>query len=131
MAPIGCVQEPYELKGCPTEITDLDWPRSKELKQDQEMWDWASEINSAEWTLCHVQIAHKIPVVICDHLIKGMLHVMSNFVKASCTGMYMVFATTGGEPCLLYAMGSIKPKCPYNLDKAVVRDECAFFELDI
>ena len=88
MAPIGCVQEPYELKACPTDITDLDWPKSKELTQDQEMWDWASEINSAEWTLCHVQIAHKIPVVICDHLIKGMLHVMSNFVKASCTGMY-------------------------------------------
>lgn len=72
VAPIGCLQKPYELKECPRDINaGLDWPKSKEQKEGQTTREWSSEINSAKWTLCHVQIAHRIPVVICDHLIEG------------------------------------------------------------
>jgi hypothetical protein len=59
------------LKECPRDIADLDWPESKKIKEDQELGDWMSEINSADWTICHVRVAHRIPVVICDHLIQG------------------------------------------------------------
>ena len=70
--PVGCLKKPYELKECPRDIADLDWPESKKQKEDQDLWDWTSEVNSADWTISHVQITHRIPVVICDHLIQGM-----------------------------------------------------------
>ena len=75
VAPIGCLQEPYELKKCPTEdIADLDWPESKKIKEGQEIREWAAEINSAEMTICHVKMVMiKYPVVICDYLIKGII----------------------------------------------------------
>ena len=60
------------MKECPRDIADLDWPESKKQKENQDLWDWISEINSADWTICHVQVAHKIPIVIYDHLIQGM-----------------------------------------------------------
>ena len=81
--PVGCLQKHYELKECPRDIADLDWPESKKKKENQDLWDWTSEINSADWTICHVRIAHRIPVVICDYLIQGMTLSDYNIIEIS------------------------------------------------
>ena len=90
VVPVGCLKKPYELKECPRDIADLDWPESKKQKENQDLWDWTSEINSADWTICHVRIAHRIPIVICDHLIQGMtLSNNNNIIETSCK--YIIF----------------------------------------
>ena len=70
--PIGCLKEPYELKKCPESIDDLDWPENLKKKEDQSLFEWGSQVNSADWPICHVRVTHRIPVVICDHLFKGI-----------------------------------------------------------
>lgn len=123
--PVGCLQKPYELKECPRDIADLDWPESKKLKENQDLMDWTSEINSADWTICHVRIAHRIPIVICDYLIQG-----TTLLDYKCPVSISSFATIGGEPCLLF-VSQIKPSCPSNLDEAVItNNKCYSLSLD-